>query len=189
MELLLTPLWRQEISHQLLRKDLLSNKRQAAPCYPQPPKWTKEPIICTIICVHRQTPYLSNSNIIRQIHSSGCWFLWYGWLKAQWTDVLCYVLCVRACMHMCVQRRKYLSRCLYLFLCWMFVCLCVRQLSAVDHHDDDVYMRQKRWNKKTETSSQKKHLKDAIYYTKPKAQIVAALGQFVFESRRFENRK
>lgn len=111
--------------------------------------------------------------------------------------MLCYAMCVYACM--CVQRLKYLSRCLYLFLCYMFVCLCVRQLSVVvvdhHHHDGNVYMRQRNRKKdeikKTQTSSKKKnHLKDAIYCTSPKLTLYSIqLRQFVFESRRFENRK
>lgn len=50
------------------------------------------------ICI----PYLSNSNI-RQIHSSGCWFLWYGWLKAQWTDTLYYVVYAYVIYVMCTK--------------------------------------------------------------------------------------
>lgn len=50
----------------------------------RPLKWVEGLIIFSIICMYPN---------YGQIHSSGCWFLWYDWVKAQWTNIIC-VCCV-----------------------------------------------------------------------------------------------
>lgn len=164
------------------------------------PKWTEEPDnmqhhMCTMyMYIDRHRTYrirILDKSILVDVDVD-----FYGMADWKPNELMCYMCwCWCACMHVCTKTKvlKSVSVSVFVLYVCMSVCVCVRQLSAVDHHDDDVYMRQrnrKRWNKKTQTSSEtKKSITETQFIIQTQSTNCTALCQFVFESRRLENRK